>query len=428
MTAIALAATFFAIESTAQVISARRGETGSFGGPSFGYGTPETYGFGSTRSVSHSYVPRHLRSAGTVIQSSDGYAGEEMILPEPIPGPTVYDQVRDGHEVFIEGDPHIGAGCDSCGVPVAGGCDTCGPCQQACLIGCPTFSFKHCEFFAGVHGFSGAPNRGFAGDARDFPAFRSGWNENQAGNFGYQFGANLGVPIPCLPHKAFSGQVGVRVATSNYGGSSFTDSERTQTFLTTGIFRRVDYGLQGGIVYDYMRDQWYYRTDLNQLRGSLSWVYPRGHECGFNFAVRGSNQTAETTTKFGTDLVYTSNQRFEPEDWYAFFYKHDFSDCTDAYGKFSAGWTGQGDGMLGTDLWAPLSDHLAVESSFTFIIPQNSDENYANNVGSKLKWQKEAWNIQFQLVWYPAGIKNHLRQYNRPLFNVADNGTFLYKY
>lgn len=39
---------------------------------------------------------------------------------------------------------------------------------------------------------------------------------------------------------------------------------------------------------------------------------------------------------------------------------------------------------------------------------------------------RESWNVGVSVVWTPCGRSSKCGQdYSRPLFNVADNGTFL---
>ena len=65
-------------------------------------------------------------------------------------------------------------------------------------------------------------------------------------------------------------QVGYRGVSSHYSGASFAEDSRDQGFLTAGLFRRVDWGLQGGAVVDILFDDWYYNSlTLTQLRGEL---------------------------------------------------------------------------------------------------------------------------------------------------------------
>ena len=115
--------------------------------------------------------------------------------------------------------------------------------------------------FGGVQGFTGPANRG------------------GSGSFGFHEGFNWGLPLGGL-----AWQWGANWTQNNFDGSIFTADQRNQILLTAGLFRRVDWGLQGGVVVDYLHDDWYTTANLLQLRGELSWVYPYAHELGFWFA------------------------------------------------------------------------------------------------------------------------------------------------
>src|SRR5439155_14079823 len=94
-------------------------------------------------------------------------------------------------------------------------------------------------------------------------------------------GFNWGIPIAGF----LSGQWGANWTQSNFSGSYFTTDNRNQIFFTAGLFRRVDWGFQGGLVFDYLHDEWDYSADLGQLRGELSWLWCNCNEVGFWFAV-----------------------------------------------------------------------------------------------------------------------------------------------
>jgi hypothetical protein len=264
---------------------------------------------------------------------------------------------------------------------------------------CPPLGIFACsswEGFAGVQGFTGPMNRG------------------STGSFGFHQGLNWGRHLPLLFGDAVAGQVGVRAVQSNFRGAEFTDDERRQVFLTGGLFRRVDWGLQGGAVVDYLHESWYLQADFVQIRGELSWVFPDHHELGFWFSANGQQQTVNsTTTRDGQ--TRTEQETWEGTDLYAFFYRFRADNCGGATGRLFAGFTGQSGGLLGADWTLPLNENWALESGFTYLIPQES-----RGLGGHLD---DAWNVGLSLVWRPGG--GFARQsYARPLFDVASNGTF----
>ena len=158
-------------------------------------------------------------------------------------------------------------------------CDdgTCGECSS-CLVPCGfIFPAGNLELFAGVQGFTGPANQSAGG-----------------GSFGFNEGLNWGMPIPLF--GCLGGQVGFRATQSNLSGSDASDDTRRQAFVTAGLFRRVDVGLQGGVVVDWLSDGWYRDVDLVNLRMELSWMIDGTHELGF-WGTGGTKNGGRTGTR-----------------------------------------------------------------------------------------------------------------------------------
>jgi hypothetical protein len=279
-----------------------------------------------------------------------------------------------------------------------GDCCGGGGCAQCCLIPCPVLSLDNFEFFTGVHGFTGPKNRG------------------QSGSFGFHGGFNWGAPIPCSA-GSLGAQIGVNAAFSNFSGGSFTEQDRNQIFVTGGLFRRVDWGLQGGLVVDYQTDRWYTDTDLAQVRGEVSWMFPCTHELGFWFTADTNDDTQISTFSGTTSSV---SETWRATNLYAFFYRHRFGGDDGATGRFYAGFSGESDGLIGGDLRLPLNCDWALETGFTYLVPEQ-----AATGSSGGGHEFESWNVGVSLVWYPGCRKAFGNDYYRPLFNVANNGSFM---
>jgi len=337
------------------------------------------------RQSARSFVPRHEMMAG--------YQPTESVQIEPVPA-------CEPEVLGFGGLPGEGEYLDpDCGVEVAGPCTTCGA-ATGCLIPCPQALLARAEFMTGVHGFTGPVNRG------------------ETGSFGFDWGVNWAAPMPCSVNQAIGIQFGYHGTSSNYSGASFTTDTRNQTFLTGGLFRRVDWGLQGGIVFDYLYDEWYMDASVSQLRGELSWVYPQCHEVGFWFTASSGGDTVQSTLLTNGQLSTTSEQ-VETVDIYAFFYRRRFQQWCGGTGRIYAGFTGDSDGIIGADFRLPLSDDWAVQSGFTYLIPESGN--------NRIALQEEAWNIGINLIWYPGQRKATGNDYFRPLFDVADNGSMIVK-
>jgi hypothetical protein len=207
----------------------------------------------------------------------------------------------------------------------------------------------------------------------------------------------------------------MRFVQAQLDGSAAGTDRRNQTFLTAGLFRRVDYGLQGGLVVDYAREDWFYQADLLQLRGELSFLCSPCHDFGFRFA---DNQ--RTTGIIG--LQSGTGQPLEGElsalDQYRFFYRTRFGQHAHGLADLQVGWTEDSGTLLAADLETPLHKQLGLVLSTTYVIPSDVDA---------APYTREAWNIGLALVWTPCRRFGTGRDYYRPLFNVADNGSLLRK-
>ncbi len=165
------------------------------------------------------------------------------------------------------------------------GCDSCGSLDSCCCM--PTgylFDWTRADLSAGTVGFVVPTN--FLSTA----ANSSGAVE---GAFGFQESINFGTRLPSVLCGQLGSQVGARFIQANLNGTSAGVDTRQQAFVTAGLFRRVDYGVQAGLVVDYLHDDWLYKADLLQLRGELSYMLSPCHEIGFRFT---DSQKIDTTS------------------------------------------------------------------------------------------------------------------------------------
>lgn len=369
---------------------------------------------GQVRAVNHTESMSRVVSRGTsyrtanrlrgampgehsvVVQDGEMLMQGSAMMPEQIPTP-----MHDG-EVFMEdGSPMPGGSMFTDGGCEGGACnDACGGCRtgnNCCLIPCPNIRFDKFEFMAGVDAFSGPLNRG------------------AGGSFGFHEGLNWGSNLPCT--ELLSAQAGFQAIQSTFNGSDITEEDRRQFFVTAGLFRRVDWGLQAGAVVDFLHDEWYYQPlDLAQVRGEVSWVFPCNHELGVWFTQGINNGSANSTVQISPTASVTMMEGWHSTDLYAAFYRRQFMDCG-AYGRVFGGFTGESDGLVGADFNVPLCESLALRSDFTYLIPGEGQGQNGN--------VEESWNVSIGLVWYPGCRTARSKDYNRPLFNVANNGSFM---
>ena len=378
-------------------------------------------------------------------QFVQGRTPETDLLP-PLPG-------NDGEEVMGIIDPSIDGPVfsdpEGVGVPVDGYYDG--------VVGGPIQHGKHGKGFhgkggKGKHGQLGYHDWNWACFCIPMPpednfsinfgahGFKGPLNASLDGSFGFHEGFNLGAALPGC-HLGIGWQIGLQGVHSNQTEAGFPESSRDQTFFTWGFFRRVDYGLQGGFVFDHMHDDYMDEVSLDQVRGEVSWVTCCGSEFGVFFNVSGDRSETEYDIEFGDgDFEYEIEADVEVTDIVALFYRRYFGACRESWGRIYVGATeerGSLSGLLelsdnnpeiedlnlsssfvfGAEMHVALSTCWAMETGFTWLTAPSDDERGAF---------EESWNVGFNLIWMPRGhCCGTTRGYYRPLFNVADNGTFL---
>jgi len=331
------------------------------------------------------FVPKHMKSASLTSALSD---------VEIVDGGTYYEDASTGDLVISE--DAMGGSCS------ADGLCTDGCCTECALVPCGTLPVGNLQLSFGVQGFTGPANHQLMGAN---PQVLSG-----SGSFGFYESLNWAMPIPGF--QCLGGQVGFRATHSNLSGAEFTNDTRNQAFVTAGLFRRVDYGLQCGVVIDYLSDAWYRDADLLNVRGEMSWVTGGTRDIGFWFS-SGTKVASEPS-------VLGPLENWESTDLYAFFYRQTYGASLDCEARIFAGWSGQSDGLIGGDLRVPLTDTLALETSCSYLIPQQGV-----GQGVNAGHAQESWNLGIGFVWYPGRRWGHDNPYYRPLFPVAHNGLFM---
>lgn len=367
--------------------------------------------------MSNGYLPSKFRGAqDNAAAPANQPAAPAMANPEPVPAQAHVPM----NEAYYE-DGAVGAigesyfddcgGCGSCD-SCAMACDDCGSCGRigGCspeLIGdCWLFGlgkiFRQGEYFAGAQAFQAA-------------AFQVPQLQDRLGDcsFGFYAGTNVGIPLCRLTCGLVSGQIGVRTVQSDYSGDLFASDNRDQLFVTTGLYRRVDYGLQFGVVMDYLRENWFTQVDLIQLRGDLAWVYPSGHAFGFRFA--------ENVQDDLTDGILNGARFFDMQtstyDQYRFYFRN---GCVNGgWSDFFLGWTDEQHVIGGMEYDIPVSECWALQSGFTYFFPQDTPQ-----AGALAGNSNDAWNVFVGLTWRPQG-RCWYRNYDQPILPVADNGSMV---
>jgi hypothetical protein len=255
-------------------------------------------------------------------------------------------------------------------------------------------------------------------------AFTNDTNLGLHGNYGTNEYLNWAMPF----WNAFGvgWQVGWRGTQTNFqpatltvNGTTFTKNARDQNFVTTGFFTRAfeGRGLQGGAVYDYLSDSWLDNADISQVRGEISYVWGY-HEIGFWGTANVYDQAGSIGRR--SRIKGTAGT----VDLYTGFYRLQFGDANEW--KVWGGGTGDGEGIVGSLLRAPLSRSLAMEGTFTYLIPGQTRSIDVTTTGATTNFSPAAWNLGVNLVYYPAGrSRRGLASPYRPLFEVADNGSMI---
>lgn len=361
------------------------------------------------------YVPSHLRVAQQVrtaqmiseVPLAGGTAPQtpaaQGSLPEILDEGMVYDDGTMIGESYV--DPAGQGGCSSCGSSFAGcgtACDSC--CERG---GCPPGMLEDCW----LSGFGLILQRAdyFAGaQCWDSPMFPDSQRSDYNGGSGFYAGANLGVPLCRITCGLLSGQLGVRAVQSEISGSP----NISQLFATAGFFRRVDYGLQFGVVADYLKEDFLFEAEVMQIRGDLSWQYAGGNAFGFRFA-RGiqDDQVPEIIPGAGA-----AQFRLDTLDSYRFYGRN---NCiAGGYADLSVGWTDSSQIVGGFDFDIPVSECVAVQSGVTYLLPTSSP---ANALGGNAF---DGWNLYVGFAFRPQG-RCYYQNYDRPILPVADNGSLV---
>ena len=260
------------------------------------------------------------------------------------------------------------------------------------------------EFGAGVSGFTGPLNQVDVGNNR----------ASGSGSFGFYQTVNEGRSLRRLLNWDMAAQLGVRFLQANLSDAAFFNEARQQAFVTGGLFRRVDYGLQYGTVIDYLNDDWYFQSDLVQSRSEAAWKFEGPSLLGVRYMVAWGDDRTTTRTIADDGSILRQSLEIEAVDQYRIFYRRMIRAA--GYWEIFGGATNRDDGLVGGNVQVPVRRKLVATAGFVYKIP---DDSGANN-----GFVDEAWNLSMGLIYRPGGPKGCGR-YCRPLFDVADNGSFL---
>ena len=214
-------------------------------------------------------------------------------------------------------------------------------------------------------------------------------------------------------------QAGVRGVFTDFDGvfnrNGFTtDDSRTQFFWTAGLYFRAPIcanGWSGGVVYDSLTESYYRDYELSQLRAELSYNFTNFCEIGFRGAFALDEDWCDFI-KLGDDEYIEA--KATGTSYYTLFLRKRFMEGAEV--TFFGGGTEWSEGLFGASAEAPVTDSFAVRGSATFVFP--TERGLTDR-------EEETWNMSMGFVWYIGGNARGCSDSQRPLFDVADNGSFL---
>ncbi len=272
---------------------------------------------------------------------------------------------------------------------------------------CPTLAYtlQNTQFEVGVLGF------------------RNPVNLIDQGNFGVDLNLNWSTPSKIL--WGLSGQAGGRISGTTLSGKiegyNFSQ-DRTQFFLTTGFFYRDPANCwQMGAVYDSMRDSNYEKYTLGQARVEISRKICTDLDFGFRGAFAINDKLVNLWSfNSNNQKLDTIEDHLAPVSWYTGFFRKYF-ECG-GEGMIFCGATEYGDTMAGGQMEVPISNNASLRNSCTYVF-NNSKSGKSNT------FFENTWSFSASFVFYLGGnSRESMKNPLRPLFEVADNGSFLQNY
>jgi hypothetical protein len=243
-------------------------------------------------------------------------------------------------------------------------------------------------------------------------------------NFGFTEGINWSAPVS-VQYCTLSTQLGFRAVHSNINGSFANEigiaekNHRTQYFITAGLFKRnLTSPIQAGVVFDHFEDNFFGKINLTQLRFELSVRTFSNLEYGFigGFGLEDGNSTSidrrENWLRYGT-LANNYRYKIKAQHYYTLFARKIFAAGNLA--EFRVGATEYGNVLMAANGEFPISDRVSLNGALTTMIPSGSGG-----------WNRETWDLSVGLViYFRGGAMTKTCNENRPMFDVAQNGSFL---
>jgi hypothetical protein len=234
-------------------------------------------------------------------------------------------------------------------------------------------------------------------------------------NFGFRGAVNWGYPI------VESYGLGVQLGTAiNYSSTAVRvlrsvtgTTDRTQSFTTVGLFQRSGHGVNWGVGYDFLFEDYYEDFHLGQWRGQVGYDIGANDEVGVWGALRDRGASA-TVADFDLQLrPITQGNLFWRHVWSNETVSRVWVGVAEEHGRFLLVAPGNTPVhhpvVFGADVYVPLTACLALFGEANFITP--------NDTGTVT--------ATFGFAFYPgATAKTAGRSRFAPLLPLSNNPTF----
>ena len=237
------------------------------------------------------------------------------------------------------------------------------------------------------------------------------------GNFGVDFGFNLGVPLARQLGWAFKW---ARAKCSPISKAPCQDDDfstptseiRRETFTTFGLFQRIPDQLQGfpwGFTHDWLRDDYYSTLNFAQWRVKLGVEWNPWNEFGIWAAMPDHGDSADHRLSARCQPVIRLSLAGPREPLLAAHLLQRRQHTARAESPRSRAIS-----VFGADARLPLTDRLSMVGNFTYICTATGVRNGQFD---------ELWNVSFGIEFVPGGVAALPEVPFSPLMPVADNGS-----
>ncbi len=234
-------------------------------------------------------------------------------------------------------------------------------------------------------------------------------------DFGLRGAFNWGLPL--WESHGLGVQVGSAV---NYANNALRQlksvdgtTDRVQSFTTVGVFQRTDFGLNWGVTYDFLAEDYYKSLTFGQWRGQLGHQIGPNNEVGIWTAIRSFGDSARVDGQSFNLKPITQGNLFWRHVWDNETVTRLWVGLAEEHGRVLL--TAPGNPpvhhpfVFGADVYVPLSEHFALFGEANFITPTDTGTVTA----------------MLGIAFYPGGrAKSAGRSRFAPLLPVANNPTF----